>query len=170
MNLFKLLSGLLFFSCFIITPYVGFSQLTSIANEVVPTEYSSGTQDKIHVFCGKKGEVNASLTASMPVDETGSFEWQKYTVQTGTFDFFSKDSSGNKTSTISTLIDGCYRVIITSTSGVKTYTAWVFNNYVEITAEIPESDCNSFTLKGNIISPISLSYTDLPTGQLKELK
>jgi gliding motility-associated-like protein len=169
MNRYKLLVGILFLSCFILVSEAGFAQITSDANEVVPTEYSSGSQDKIHVFCGAKGDKNGSLTANAPTGETGSFEWLKFNLQTGIFDFFTSDLSGNATSTISNLDDGCYRVNVTSTSGVKTYTAWVFNNYIEATAEVTESDCNSFTLKGTIDPLPALTYVDLPTGQPKVL-
>ncbi|MDP2338241.1 MAG: gliding motility-associated C-terminal domain-containing protein [Bacteroidota bacterium] len=169
MNRYKILVGILFISCFILVSETGFAQITSDADAVVPTEYSSGSQDKIHVFCGAKGDQNASLTATAPNGETGSFEWLKYNSLTGIFDFFSSDLSGNTTSTISNLADGCYRVHITSTSGVKTYTAWGFNNYIEAKAEITESDCTSFTLKGTIDPLATLTYVDLPTGQSKVL-
>lgn len=168
MNLFKLLGGLLLFSCFIFSPEIGFAQITSVADEVVPTEYSSGAQDQIHIFCGQKGELNASLIASSTNNEPASFEWQKYNPLTGNFDFRSTESSGTTTSTISGLENGGYRVKVTSASGEKIYTAWVFNNYIEAKAEITDPDCNSLTLKGSFDSP-KIIYTDLPTGQSKEL-
>lgn len=168
MNRYNLLGIFLFFSCLILAPTIGFTQITSVADAVVPTEYSSGAQDQIHVFCGEKDELSASLIASYPQGETGNFEWQKYNPATGTFDFYSSDLSGNQTSTISNLVDGCYRVTITTTSGAKTYTAWVFNNYLEASAEIPQSDCKSFTLKGTFESKI-LTYVDLTNNQPKEL-
>ncbi|MBV5349101.1 hypothetical protein JZU61_05555, partial [bacterium] len=59
MNIFKLLGGLLLLSCIQFAPLVGFTQITSTADAVVPTEYSSGTQDNIHVFCGEKNELSA---------------------------------------------------------------------------------------------------------------
>ena len=168
MNLFKLLGGLLLFACLIFSPEIGFSQITSVADEVVSTEYSSGAQDQIHIFCGQKGALNAALIANSPNNEPASFEWQKYNPLTGNFDFRSTESSGNTTSSISGLEDGGYRVKVTSTSGEKTYTAWVFNNYIESKAEITDSDCNSLTLKSSFDTP-KLIYTDLPTGQSKEL-
>jgi gliding motility-associated-like protein len=168
MNIFKLFGAVLLFTFLIFKPGTGFTQITSTADEVVPTEYAGGNQDKIHIFCGEKGEVNASLIASLTNGETGSFEWQKYNSVTGNFDFFSSDLSGNSTSTISNLENGCYRVKVTATSGEKIYTAWVFNNYIDCTAEIPESDCNSFTLKGTFDSP-KMIYTDLFTRQQLEL-
>ncbi len=153
---------------FPLVPTMAFAQITSVANEVVPTEYSSGSQDNIHVFCGEKGDLNASLIASSGA-EPASFEWLKYNEATRNFELFLNDQSGNTTSTISDLADGCYRVNITGTSGVTTYTAWAFNNYIEATAEIPESDCIKFILKGTLLSPTTFSYIDLPTGQTKQL-
>jgi gliding motility-associated-like protein len=168
MNRYKLPGKLLFLISVLFIPFAGFSQITSSASAVVPTEYSSGPQDNIYVFCGAKGDLNASLTATLPAGETGTFEWQKYNASTGTFDFFSSDVSGNTTSTISNLTDGGYRVKETTAAGDISFTAWAFNNYITATAEIPQSDCNSFTLKGAFDSPV-LTYTDLPTGQPKEV-
>jgi gliding motility-associated-like protein len=168
MNFTKILAGFLFFTCFILSSEAGFTQITSTAEAVVPTEYSSGAQDNIHVFCGEKNELGASLIASYPQGETGNFEWLKYNSVTGTFDTYSSDQSGNQTSTISNLTDGCYRVNITPASGAKTYTAWVFNNYIVPSAAITASDCNSFTLIGTFDSP-KIIYTDLATKLPKEM-
>jgi len=167
MNRYKFQGIFLFFSCLTLIPIVGFTQITSTVTGV-PTEYSSGAQDNIYVFCGEKGELNASLTASYPQGETGNFEWLKYNSTTGTFDAYSSDQSGNQTSTISNLADGCYRVKITPASGAKISTAWVFNNYMKASAEISYSDCYSLTLNGTFESQ-TLTYTDLSTGQSKEL-
>jgi len=168
MNFTKILAGFLLISYFILSAEAGFTQITSVADDVVLTEYSSGSQDNIHVFCGEKYELNAMLIASYPQGESGSFEWRKYNPATGTFDFYSNDQSGNQTSTISNLADGGYRVNINTTSGAKTYTAWVFNNYIVPSAEITDSDCNSFTLNGTFDSP-KITYVDLATKLPKEL-
>jgi gliding motility-associated-like protein len=165
MNRFKPLVGLLFVTCFLFATRTGFAQITSSANAVVPTEYSGGPQDEIHVFCGAKGELNASLTANSPGGESGNFDWAKFN-GTG-FDTF-RSETGQVSSTITSLEDGCYRVTVTLASGIHIYTAWVFNNYIEVTAEIPTSDCNLFTLAGTVNSP-KLIYTDLTTGAPKEL-
>lgn len=164
MNRTYFLGILLILTACFVAPKAGFAQITSSADAVVLTEYLSGSQDNIHVFCGEKGVLNAALTASFPASETGTFEWTKLNSQTGIFDFFSTDNSGSTTSTISNLADGCYRAKLTNTLGENVYTAWVFNNYITATAEIPESDCTSFTLKGTFDSP-TFTYTDLPTGQ-----
>jgi gliding motility-associated-like protein len=168
MNILKLLGAFLLFACYFLTPHTVNAQITSSADEDILTEYSSGAQDHIFIFCGAKGDLNASLSVSLPAGETGTFQWTKYNPNTVSFEFF-RSESGARTSTISNLENGCYRVDLTSTSGVKTtYTAWAFNNYIEAKAEIPESDCNSMTLKGTFDTP-KLIYTDLTTGQPKEL-
>ena len=169
MNISKIRIGFLLFTCFILISKIGISQITSAADTIVYTEYASGAQDNIHIFCTEKGEVKASLIARYPQGETGNFEWQKYNSIIGDFDPFPNGLTDAGTSKISNLADGCYRVKINTTSGAKTYTAWVFNNYIEATAEVTASDCNSFTLKGNILSPITLQYVDLTNGQPKFL-
>ena len=167
MKIQSIVAGLIVLIVCVLAPSVGIAQITSNAGGVVPTEYSSGNQDNIYVFCGKKGEFNATLTATSP--DAATFEWLKYNTLTGTFDFFSSDLSGTTTSTISALQDGAYRVNITPTGGVvRTYTAWVFNNYIETSAEITNSDCSSFTLNGTI-EPATLTYVDLGTLQQKVL-
>lgn len=164
MNKYKLFGVLFYF----LVSEAGFAQITSSAEKILPTEYSSGNQDNIHVFCGARGAQSASLTANTPDNGTGTFEWQKLNAQTGTFDFFSNDLSGNTSATVSNLENGCYRVNITTAAGVSTYTAWIFNNYLEATAEISDSNCDSFTLKGFFETP-ALTYIDLSTMQTKVL-
>jgi gliding motility-associated-like protein len=168
MNSIKLLAGLLFLIGILLFPDAGFAQITSDADAKVPTEYSSGAQDDIHIFCGNKGEVNASLIASSANNEPARFDWQKYNSSTGIFIDFTTVTSDDGKSTIMDLQDGCYRVKITTTSGEETHTAWVFNNYYVATASIPQSDCDYFTLQGEFETP-TFTYTDLTTGQAKEL-
>lgn len=169
MNIHKQPASFLVLVFILLAPFVGWTQISADADAEVQTEYSSGSQNKIYIFCGAKGEKKAYLTANEPNGESASFEWTKYNTQTGNFDFFRSDLPGSNNSTIPDLEDGCYSVTVTSASGVKnTYTAWVFNNYIEATAAIPESDCTSFLLEGNFETP-SLLYTDLSNGQPLEL-
>jgi gliding motility-associated-like protein len=163
MNHYKQAGNFLLFTILLLAPFIGLSQISSVADAVIQTEYSSGSQDNIYIFCGAKGEQKAYLTAMDPNGGAISFEWSKYNSQNGNFDLLN-----NSSSTISDLEDGGYRVKITSASGEETYTAWVFNNYIEATAEIPESDCNSFLLSGDFESPV-LTYTDLTNDQALEI-
>lgn len=169
MKIQSLVGGLIVYLLFAIAPAAGFSQITSGGSSVIPTEYASGTQDNIHVFCGQKGQTNAALTATNSNGLPATFEWLKYDAVTGNFNPFMSDASGATTSVISNLADGAYRVNITTTAGVQTYTAWVFNNYIETTAAITNSDCNSFTLVGTSDTP-ALVYYDLTNRQAKTLE
>jgi len=164
MNKYKSLVTTLFLACILIISNSGFAQITSSADAKVPTEYQSGLQDEIHVFCGLKGESKAALTANAPNGETATFEWSKF--NGSTFDVFQNESGTS--SMVTNLGDGGYRVKVTSASGENTYTAWVFNNYKIAEASIPESNCDYFTLKGEFESP-EFVYTDLSTGREKEL-
>lgn len=154
-------------SC-VFVPLAGFSQITSTADAIIPTEYSSGAQDNIYVFCGQKDVPGGSLTATFPGGDSGTIEWAKYNPTTGKFDFLSSDASGSTSSTISNLTDGGYRATLTGAAGTYVYTAWVFNDYIVATAEIPESDCSSFKLNGTFDSP-TFSYTDLSNGQIIDI-
>ena len=170
MNTFRRLKGICLFFSFLITfPLIGLAQISSTADAVVPTEYAGGAQDSIHVFCGAKGATNAALSASYPRGETGNFEWQKYNPVTGIFDSYPADQIDNQISSIVNLPNGCYRVKINPASGPKTYTAWVFNNYIETKAEITQSECKLLTLKGSVDSP-EFNYTDLSNQQTLVLR
>lgn len=168
MKIQRIVTGFIVLLLFVLAPSLGFAQISSNANQIIPTEYSSGGQDEIHIFCTTRDVVNASLTATAPGGVGGTYEWLKYNAQTGAFEPYQSDLSGAATSVISNLADGAYRVNITTGEGVQTFTAWVFNNYIETTATITNSDCNSFTLVGTSDTP-ALNYVDLPTGQARQL-
>jgi gliding motility-associated-like protein len=169
MKIQSLVGGLIVFLLFVIAPAVSFSQISSAAGSVIPTEYAGGAQDNIHIFCSQKGQTDAALTATNTNGLPATYEWLKYNPATGAFDPYLSDASGAATSVISNLSDGAYRVNITTASGVQTFTAWVFNNYIETTASITNSDCNSFTLVGTSDTP-ALVYYDLTNRQPKTLE
>ncbi|HET6556581.1 MAG TPA: gliding motility-associated C-terminal domain-containing protein [Prolixibacteraceae bacterium] len=168
MKIQSIVAGLIVLTIFVLAPSLGFAQISSNANQIIPTEYSSGGQDNIHIFCTTRDAVNASLTATSPTGVGATYEWLRYNAQTGAFEPYQSDLLGAATSVISNLADGAYRVNITAGAEVQTFTAWVFNNYIETTAAITNSDCNSFTLVGTSDTP-ALTYVDLPTGQLRQL-
>jgi gliding motility-associated-like protein len=161
MNIQSRVAAFIVLIVFALVPTMAFAQITSVANEVVPTEYinPNGTQDFIHIFCGEKGVTNASLTANAPNGESGIFEWMKYNSVTKEFDLYAGNSFA-----IFNLEDGCYRVKIASTSielTDTTFTAWVFNNYLEnVKAEILKSDCENLSMEGTFDYP-TFTYADL---------
>lgn len=165
MKIQRIVAGLVFLTIFSLVSSLSFAQITS-GGKIGSVKYFNGSKDSIYVFCGQKGELNASLIANSPTNESSNFEWLKYNELSRSFELSVNDQAGKTKSIISGLQDGCYRVNIIGISGRKSmYTAWVFNNYIETTAEITESDCNSFKLKGTLISPNTFTYFDLMNGQ-----
>jgi gliding motility-associated-like protein len=164
MNRFKLLIIMVFGLFAFLAVDDAMAQISSNAEEIVQTSYSSGQQDEIHVFCGAKDHRNAALTANSPNNENGSFEWSKY--NGSTFVVFQTESGTS--SVVTQLEDGLYRVRIITSAGESIDNVWVFNNYIEVTASIPKSDCNSFTLVGTV-DGADFVYTDMSTGAPIEL-
>ena len=149
-------------TCFLITTSIS-AQIVAETDATIPTEYSSGPQDSIHIFCTVEGQAIANLTASFSTGASSTFEWLKYNNVTDRFDAFQTDNSGASSSSISNLQDGAYRVNITSGGNTETYTAWVFNNWYTPTAEITESNCDYFQLNG-LLEQAVLDYYDLSNG------
>lgn len=145
------------------------AQISSNYDAVLSTEYSGGMNpDPIFIFCTSKGDTKASLTGSTKLNGTINYEWQKYDSGSGTFLLYSSQPNGGSDNTISSLNDGGYRVVISNGNEIETYTAWVYNNYYEVSAEITESNCDYFQLVGEIETP-TLTYYDLNSIQPKEI-
>lgn len=145
------------------------AQISSNSDAVLSTEYSGGLNaDPIFIFCSGKGETKASLTATTTLNGTINYEWQKYDPVSGTFLLYSNQPDGGGNNTLSSLEDGGYRSVISNGSATETYTAWVFNNSYEVSAEITESNCNYFQLEGKFETP-DLTYYDLFNNQPKNI-
>ncbi|MFV0377500.1 MAG: gliding motility-associated C-terminal domain-containing protein [Mangrovibacterium sp.] len=141
----------------------GYAQLSSSASGETQTNYASGEQDQIFVFCTSQGVAAGDLTAQFSTGAAASFEWQKYNQASAGFETFQTDNSGGVSSQVSGLGDGGYRVNVVSGGSTQTYTAWVFNNWYEVTAAISESACEYFQLEG-AFSEAVFNYTDLTNG------
>ena len=139
------------------------AQITTDSDATISTEYSSGSQDNIYIFCTTEGNTPASLTAKFSSGAASNYEWLKYNDSTNSFAAFNTDNSGATSSSITNLQDGAYRVNVTSGGSTETYTAWVFNSWYTVTAAITESDCENFLLEGNF-SEASPAYNDLTNG------
>ena len=116
--------------------------------------------DSIFVFCAQsEGATIAVLRANTSLVGTKTFLWEKYNPTSATFEYFS-DSISSQFSEISNLADGCYRVTISQGGNTQIQRAWVFNNWTTSSAEITESNCNSFILNGEFTTA-ELKYYDL---------
>ncbi len=135
-------------------PTASFSEMTS---------YPVFTpNDRIYYFCGVREHQNGSLTA-VSSGPTVTFTWEKYNPSTGNFDFIIAESAVS--SSLTGLADGGYRVRFNDSGNDYLFRAWVFNSWVQSTAAITESSCESFLLQGSVSGPV-LQYYDLRTKQL----
>jgi hypothetical protein len=153
----------IFLSVFLLVSTYLNAQITANSDVSILTEYSSGSQDSIFIFCTEEGAAVASLTASFSSGAAADFEWLKYNNSTSTFEAFQNDNTGATSSTINNLANGAYRVNVTSGGNTETYTSWVFNNWYSATADITESNCDYFQVDGSFNQAV-LEYTDLGTG------
>ena len=56
--------------------FVANAQISSVSADAADmTEYSSGSQDNVYIFCTAPGEALASLTAEFQAGGVASFEW-----------------------------------------------------------------------------------------------
>jgi len=152
---------------FFISITVG-AQISADSDASIPTEYSAGTQDLIHIFCSAPDQNAGQLTATSASGAGANFEWTKYNSGTGLFDPFLSDNSGGATSTISNLESGGYRVEVTAGATTETYTAWVMNSWYTATAEITESTCDYFQVQA-AFEEAQLVYYDLATGAERQI-
>ena len=164
----KQTAQLFFLSFTFFIPFCVGAQITSNSDGMATTEYSSGTQDNIYLFCSAPNQSIGELTATASNGAASSFEWLKYNSTNGSFDPFSTDNSGNTSSTVSNLTDGGYRVNVTANGVTETYTAWVFNSWYTATAEITESTCDYFQLTASF-EQAQLTYYDLSSGSSKQV-
>ena len=119
-------------------------------------------RDFIYYFCGTSGHQTGSLTASSSGAQV-TFVWDKYTIASGSFSFYSNDTG--IMSTINGLADGCYRVSFRDNGIDKQFRAWVINTWISPKAIITDSNCQSFNLLGTV-SGSNYGYADLTTNQL----
>ncbi len=162
-KLLIIISLILFFSGFLQ------AQMTANADAVLSTDYSGGTeQNQIFIFCTSKGEIKAGLQVTSNLSGTIDYEWQKYEPASGVFQPYASQPDGGRTQSLGPLEDGGYRVVISNGTETEIYTAWLFNNYYEVSAEITESNCEYFKLKGTYESP-TLTYYDPNNNQPLEV-
>lgn len=154
---------LLFFVFFVfalLLPGVVKSQITAPGNSGSDkTNYPVFNEiDSIYVFCTSGiGETAANLRGSTDLTGSKTFLWEKYNPGNASFEFYSEVESNSQFSDITGLTDGCYRLSINNSVVER---AWVFNNWYETEATIPESNCDWFQLNGEY-SDAELKYYDL---------
>ncbi len=117
--------------------------------------------DPIFYFCGTEGHQSGSLTASS-AGTTVTFSWEKYNPVSNNFEFLVSETAAQSTQT--SLADGCYRVSFTENGNLNQFRAWVFNGWLNPSAEITESSCEYFKLNASATGA-NYTYYDLSSGQ-----
>lgn len=154
---------LIFFALFsLIAPFASGQISAPGATGTAQTEYPVFNEtDNIYVFCvASETEQVATLQATTSLEGTKTFLWEQYNDQTGEFERYFSESTEATQSEISGLEDGGYRLTITQGETTEIYRAWVFNNWFTASANVIESNCESFKLDGSFISS-GMRYYDL---------
>ncbi|TKG91071.1 hypothetical protein EYV94_21950 [Puteibacter caeruleilacunae] len=130
------------------------------------TNYTAtSTNDPIFIFCANDNmDYKGELTVSNPFSESATYEWQKFNINSGDFEFYQNGTTGAESSTISGLQNGCYRMILTTTSENRVYNAWVINSWVNATGAVTESNCELVQLEGSFTNN-SWDYRDITSNE-----
>lgn len=136
------------------------------------TEYPAFPEtDNIFVFCTEAEGINAGLLQfQTELAGTKTYLWEKYNPETTAFEFHFSESSDSQESTITLLENGGYRVTVTQGETTEISRAWVFNNWISATAEVTESDCESFRLSGSFLSSPMIYYDLENNAELEVFK
>lgn len=157
---------IVFFLLFMAISNCALAQISaSSASFVGSTSYvATPGSDPIFVFCSTEGQGNGRLEATSPMGNPSVFVWDRYDAVSGGFvTIATTDTLEN--SSLSNLDDGCYRVTISDQSTTSEFQAWVLNDWIKASAEIPDSTsiCEYFKIVADFTSA-PLEYFDLTSG------
>lgn len=128
------------------------------------TEYTSGAQDDIFVFCDEANVGVGELKAVSPDGTSGwDFTWTKWNSATTTFDAPFNTETGSE-STVSGLGNGLYHVKIEKGAEVRDYQAWVINHWKNGSKPnllFNKKDCSGVSFKSTYV-PVDYKYNNYP--------
>ncbi len=144
----------------------------SVRNTVYPS--SQGVKDQIFIYCNETGAAAGTLTALIPDNKPVSdFAWYQWSTATKSFSILRKNETQVRYSTLGSLNEGGYRVVITGGHDT-TMTAWiVFDKAPVAEAKLmnPMKHCNYVALDGTAEAVVkSFPYFDIITGVPLALK
>lgn len=162
-HLIKLLHSVAFISLLFMSQGIKAQSLSAqTASFSEMTSYPVFTpNDRIYYFCGAGEHQSGSLKA----ESSGplvTFTWEKYNPASSSFDFVFSENAVS--SSLTGLADGGYRVRFNESGNDYIFRAWVINSWIQSTAAINESNCESFQLQGSAIGP-EYRYYDLSSKQ-----
>lgn len=137
------------------------AQLTAPgASGMTTTEYRTFPEtDNIFIFCVEsEGIQNGELNVHTTLQGTKTFLWEKYNSASVDFEFYHSESLDGLESSIKSLSDGGYRVTINQGETTEVFRAWIFNSWISATAEISDSNCESFRLTGDFNASEMIYY------------
>jgi len=128
-----------------ICPSTLFAQISATsASYQSKTQYTTGEQDDIFVFCDEANVGVGELKAVSPDGTSGwNFTWTQWDSGTGSFSILVFDDPDSGESSISNLGDGRYQVSIEKGAIIESFQAWVFNQAknVKPTLSLKSKDC-----------------------------
>lgn len=158
----------------VLNPLICAAQLTapgSVATRFTSYPSSPAIKDPIFVYCNASGAqvgaLNAQVTAGTP---PFTFSWYKWSDATRSFSENIFTSSGGSSS-ISNLVEGGYRVVVTG--GINaTYTAWiVFDRPPDVSASLQQQLCDRVALNGDTSAAVHrFYYRDISGGAVLSIK
>jgi len=168
---FRLLFGVLL--ALTLCPSSLFAQITaSSASYQSKTQYTTGSQDDIFVYCDEANVGVGELKAVSPDGTSGwDFTWMKWDSGTNSFSIFKPTESSLSESTISNLENGLYQVVIEKGAETNTYQAWVINhlrNTNKPTFSKKTMDCVGVHFDSSY-QPEVYQYFDIPSNALLDI-
>lgn len=155
-----------------------FGQITSsTANHIDSLAYpvKEGKDPFFIFYQPKNGTKPGTLTASLPGNDSYSFEWSRYNPQSAGFDPPFLNESNQASSTVSDLEDGGYQVRISNAGGTDTsMMAWVMLDGLKARVHQTEDgtldplyrDCVRLALSGFVEEDTILYYDPLSNDEL----
>ena len=127
------------------------AQLTAPGNNAIRyTNYTSNPEikDPVFIYCNQSGTQKGTLTASLPSGAAQSdFSWFQWSDAAKNFTIPVKTETGVFTSTVSSLGEGGYKVMISG--GIDTsFTGWIFLDKPFSSASLRNRTCDYVALNG----------------------
>jgi len=154
-------------------PTTLFAQITATsASYQSLTEYTTGVQNDIFIFCDAAGlgvgELNAVSSKGTP---GWNFTWTKWDEGTSSFSIPVLVENNQSQSSPTDLDDGFYQVVLEKGADVETYRAWVFNHLKSTnqpTLTFDKKDCNAVFFNSSF-SPRVYQYLNYPSSDLLDV-
>ena len=150
----------------VLFPVVSLAQLSAPGRNAVRfTSYPAAPsiKDPVFIYCNDSGSQKGALDANSPGGTAPfTFSWYKWSDISKSFSVVLKTESGVSTSSINSLDEGGYKVIISG--GIDTsFIGWIFIDKPFALAKLKNRTCDYVALSGKAVVD-TFYYKDLSTG------